>query len=270
MERGAGENVGADRLDHWVELGGHLAHPTRHDGAIDGDATTGVDLALPVQGLVIAILRDQDVGQERRAGAAALDRQGRHRRLHDRLASAAAQLGPGMAHDAERGRHVLQHLAFVGADDPEPRATTLGAALGRGVGHRLARQVLGHWPTRAGCTVCRRWRRLGAQRGGAGRSLGLVLLELADGQLQLLDGPLDLLRGTAEPRPLQSGQLRLQLLDVQRLGVELGPVGCGVPTTPRSRTAISRCISTCSDRAKARRSSGSLGKVAVANDMLFV
>jgi hypothetical protein len=37
-----------------------------------------------------------------------------------------------------------------------------------------------------------------------------------------------------------------------------------------SRTAISRCISNCSDRAKARRSSGSLGKVAVANDMLFV
>jgi hypothetical protein len=29
MERGAGENVGADRLDQRVELGGHFAHPLR-------------------------------------------------------------------------------------------------------------------------------------------------------------------------------------------------------------------------------------------------
>ena len=62
-----------------------------------------------------------------------------------------------------------------------------------------------------------------AERLGLG--LGLALLELADQQLELLDGLVELLRRAAEPRPAQHGQLGLELLDMQRLGVDLGVAG---------------------------------------------
>ncbi|MGF6233844.1 hypothetical protein QFZ27_007799 [Inquilinus ginsengisoli] len=57
----------------------------------------------------------------------------------------------------------------------------------------------------------------------------MVLLDVADNQLELLDGAVELLRRAAEPGPAQRRQLRLQLLDVQGLGMDLGVPGRDLP-----------------------------------------
>ena len=62
-------------------------------------------------------------------------------------------------------------------------------------------------------------------RAGASVFSGSILFERADQQFELLDVAIELLRGAVEPRAPQHGQLQLQLLDVQRLGVDLGRVG---------------------------------------------
>jgi len=58
-----------------------------------------------------------------------------------------------------------------------------------------------------------------------GITFGLLLLEFADQQFELLDVAVKLLRRPAEPRATQHGELHLQLLDVQRLGIDLGRIG---------------------------------------------
>src|SRR3954469_12751498 len=60
---------------------------------------------------------------------------------------------------------------------------------------------------------------------GAGILGGGIFLEFADQQFELLDLTIELLRGSAEPRTPQRGELHLQLFDVQRLGVDLCGVG---------------------------------------------
>ena len=62
-------------------------------------------------------------------------------------------------------------------------------------------------------------------RAGASVFSGSILFERADQQFELLDVAIELLRRAAEPRAPQHGQLHLQLLDVQRFGVDLGGVG---------------------------------------------
>jgi len=58
-----------------------------------------------------------------------------------------------------------------------------------------------------------------------GVALGLLLLEFADQQFELLDVAVELFRRPAEPRATQHGELHLELLDMQRLGINLGRVG---------------------------------------------
>ena len=52
-----------------------------------------------------------------------------------------------------------------------------------------------------------------------------VCFEFADQQLDLFDRVVELLGGAAEARAAQYRQLHLQLLDVQRLGMDLGRIG---------------------------------------------
>src|SRR5580698_9554807 len=58
-----------------------------------------------------------------------------------------------------------------------------------------------------------------------GLALTCILLEFADQELELIDVVIKLLRRPAKARPLELGELHLQLLDVQRLGVYLSGVG---------------------------------------------
>jgi len=57
---------------------------------------------------------------------------------------------------------------------------------------------------------------------GADLILCHALLELAEQELELLDLAVELLRGAAEARPPQHRELRLEMLDLQRLRVKLG------------------------------------------------
>jgi hypothetical protein len=68
-------------------------------------------------------------------------------------------------------------------------------------------------------------RRVRFGRAGAGAFGGSILFERADQQFELLDVAIELLRRAAEPRTPKHGQLHLQLLDVQRLGMDLRGVG---------------------------------------------
>jgi len=167
------------------------------------------------------------MGDQAGPRTAALDGQRRHRPLHDRLASPAAQLRPDVLDDLEAGRDILEHLALVLPHPAEHRAAAARADAGRLVGDRLTRQVRRQrLAQRLLALACLGRVRLGGVScAGAGITFGLFLLEFADQQFELLDVAVELLRRPAEPRATQHGELHLQLLDMQRLGIDLGRVG---------------------------------------------
>ncbi len=77
---------------------------------------------------MIGVFADQHVGQQTRAGHAALDRACRRRRLHDRIAARAGQLRSHVANHFEAHRLQFEHLGDIVAQMLE-RATAIGAAL---------------------------------------------------------------------------------------------------------------------------------------------
>jgi hypothetical protein len=68
-------------------------------------------------------------------------------------------------------------------------------------------------------------RRVRFGRAGVDVFGGGILFERADQQFKLLDVAIELLRGSAEPRAPKHSQLHLQLLDVQRLRMDLSGIG---------------------------------------------
>ena len=181
-----------------------MSDPAGQGGTADLNAFAGEDGRLPVQRLVVAILRHQHMRDQARSRAATLDRQRRHRCLHDRLAGAAAQLRADVADHLEAGGDVFQHLALVLPDAAERGAAAAGAGAGGFVGDGLARQMIGQ----------RRAHRRLACRGtggrpdigpggrlgtvGAGILSGGIGFEFADQKFELLDVAIQLLRRAAE------------------------------------------------------------------------
>lgn len=66
------------------------ADPPRQRGAVEIDAFASVDLRLPIQRLMIGVLRDQHMRQQTGASESAIDGPWGCRRLHDPLAGHAA------------------------------------------------------------------------------------------------------------------------------------------------------------------------------------
>ena len=223
MDGGAGPGMAADRCGQSRQQEDGGADPVGEGRPLELDAGPGVDHALPVQGKVVAIFRDQHMREQAGAGPAPLDRQRGHRRLGDRLAGAAAHAWPDVADDLEVGGHILEHLPLVLAQLAEDRAAAAWAGTGRRMHDGLARQMLWQRCAARGAAGPGRCRRaLWPGRGASRLALDRALLEVADQEFELLDGLLELLRRAAEPRPTQDGQLCLELLDMQRLGVDLG------------------------------------------------
>ena len=81
-----------DPLAQGFEQSGEAADPARHDRTVDLNAAAGVDVGLTMQRQMIAELRHDDMGEQRRTRTPLLDRQRRHRRLDDGLARPAAHL----------------------------------------------------------------------------------------------------------------------------------------------------------------------------------
>ena len=91
----------ADRVGQGLKQRGHAPDPLGHGRAVEINPGTRVNLALPVQGQMVAIFRDQHMRQQARSGTPALDRQRRHRQLRHRLAIAARELRSRMHDDFE-------------------------------------------------------------------------------------------------------------------------------------------------------------------------
>ena len=134
-----------DPLAQGFEQSGETADPARHDRTVDLNAAAGVDAGLAMQRQMIAKLRHDDMGEQRRAWTPLLHRQRRHRRLDDGLAPPAAHLRPHV-HDAlEVGGNEFEHLALVRADPADPRALRRrrSGTARRVVDDRLRRQMVG-------------------------------------------------------------------------------------------------------------------------------
>ena len=180
---------------------------------------------------MVGVFRDHHVRDQARPRQSALDRQRRHRRLHDRFARPAAQLRPDVADHFEAGGDVFEHFALVLAEAAEGRAAAARAGAGRLVGDGLARQMFGQWLADRLASRAGFGRDAGVGFGGrvgrvgAGILGGDIFLEFADQQFELFDVLVELFRGPAEPCAAQHGQLHFQLFDVQCLGMDLGGVG---------------------------------------------
>ena len=171
------------------------------------------------------------MGEQRRARTPLLDRQRRHRRLDDGLARPAAHLRPHV-HDAlEVGGNVFEHLALVRADPAEFVPAAGRAYARRFVDDRFRRQMVGQGSARSkACASSSTRRRSRSPRPRpaprclrARACLGDPRFDIVDQQLELLDLRIELLRLAAEAGATKNGELGAQLLDHQRLGVNLGP-----------------------------------------------
>ena len=152
-----------------------------------------------------------------------MDRQAGRRRLGDRLAAPARQLRPHMADDAERARHVVQHLGHVFAQRTQ-RATTFGTGTGRCMLHDVARQRRRQRLAHRLATLCLGLRRRSSLIRFRRHCFRHLLLEFTKQQFELLDLAPQLLRGRAEPLAQQSRQTQFQLLVPQHLLLQ--PVTC--------------------------------------------
>jgi hypothetical protein len=92
------------------------ADPVRQGRTAQFDALPGKDLALSIKGEVVAVFRDEDIGEQARGRKALGDRPFRSGRLMDRPAGPAAIAGPADTDDPQPGWHMIEHLARRLAD----------------------------------------------------------------------------------------------------------------------------------------------------------
>lgn len=190
--------------------------------------------------MLVAILGHQHIGQQPWAGHAARDRPAGRRRLEDRFASDAGQLGPHMPDHLEARGHILQLLGDVVPDQTKTTAASGAAArlttcvvvragCLRSIDLALARQVGGELAIDLRCV------------GGIGRVrrdrrrafIQWFVFQKRDLRV------IELLAGRSEARAKAAQQLQLELVDHQleehHLGVSLldhsqqtfDGVGCG-------------------------------------------
>ena len=133
-------------------------------------------------------LGDQHHRQKARAGKSARNRMGWRRRLGNRLAVPARELLPHVLDDLPSPRLAFQGLRHHLAELAQPNAAALAAGARRRFDDPLNRQIVRQWlarrPRSAGTLF------LGGLRCrhlGLGLYFGLRLLEVLDGELELLN-----------------------------------------------------------------------------------
>ena len=201
-----------DGICQRFQQGGSLADPVSQRGTIKIEPFAVEDLALAIQGKMVGVFADQNMGQETRAGAAALDRARGQRGLDEAFTAGTGQPGANDPVHYKAAGDVFQFLGDILAD---PTQTT--AAIGTGI-----------------CARCQ----LHLHPGNVVRdraALGFVLpLDVRQphlcrhrggGDLAGLKCQLQLLRclgRRAKPMRPVPGELMAQLLDQDRLGLHLG------------------------------------------------
>jgi hypothetical protein len=116
MDASASEHV---RLDQLVERHQHRRAGTdmiRHGRERKLDPLAVILLALPIERLMIGVLRNQNHCQQARPGIAARDRMERRRRLRDRLARPAGELLAHVLGHEPSPWHHIERLGDVLAD----------------------------------------------------------------------------------------------------------------------------------------------------------
>ena len=187
--------------------------PPGHRRAVQFDAIPGVDCRLPVQRLMIGEFRHQDLGQQARAGDAALDRAARGRRLHDTIATGACLLA---AHGPDYLEGRVDDFQLFG--DIFPEQLELAAASGASWFLRIEDAHLAHQVLRQRLAY-----RLGPDwRGRRFDLFGGTIFgdQVFQTGFELLDLAVDLLGFAAELHALELGDLELELLDFERAHVE--------------------------------------------------
>jgi hypothetical protein len=178
---------------------GTPADPVGERRTVEADPLAGVDLDLPIEGKVIGVLGDDDVGDQCLGRQAAFDQPGWGRRLHHRAgAGSAGVLGPANYQDPELGRHHIQPLGDVLADLVHLAGAARTGLVGDVDHHLDPRQMRGQGPAvdlaaRAGSR-----RRCAVRRGLDG---GDALLDFLERQCQLVG--IEPLRAPAEAMALQ-------------------------------------------------------------------
>jgi hypothetical protein len=199
-------------LDQGFEQSGRGTDPSSERGAVEIDAFAGIDLRLPVQRRVIAILRHQHMRKQPGSGVGSRNRPGRRGRFDHRLTAAAAELRPHMADDLEALGHILEDFGDIFAELAQRASTTGAAARLRAMRLDLARQMF-----RQGATG--RLFRLLLRRQMERQWRGYFLfparcLQLFKLQLQLRDLPDELLALRSEEHPLELIEQQLEVSDL--------------------------------------------------------
>jgi hypothetical protein len=123
------QDMAADGVCEGFQKGRGFAHPIGKGRSVEVETFAVEDLALAVERQVIGIFADQDMGQQTRPWATALDRARRQRRLNEAFAAGAGQPGSDdPVHDEVAG-HVFQFFGHILAD-PAQTATAIGTRIG--------------------------------------------------------------------------------------------------------------------------------------------
>jgi hypothetical protein len=138
-----GEDMRLDQLKQRLERRRAGADMIGHGRYRELDPLARILLALPVERLVIGILRNQHHRQQARAGKAPRDRVEGCGRLGDLLAIAAGELLPHMLGHQPLPRNNIESLGDVFADLGELARAAARAGLRRGVNNPPAWQIGG-------------------------------------------------------------------------------------------------------------------------------
>ena len=113
------------------------ARPGAQGGTIQRHTLAGKDLRLTIQRQMVGVFVDQHMRQQRLGGHAAVNRTFRSGRLHDRLLAGSATIPRPADHaDPQLGRHIVEHLRPIFADDMQ-HASATGAGLVVDLDHHL-------------------------------------------------------------------------------------------------------------------------------------
>ena len=218
------QNMRLDKPQYWAQRHAARPHGVRHRRQADRHAFPSIALGLPVQGLMLAELLEQDHGQQIGARPSPWDHMEGGRRLADLLTVLAGELLPyrfdhlPLARDRFQGPgHVLTQLA-------QSYAATTITRRRRNDHHALAREVLGEGVSfGALARECYHCRGLGDGFLRSQLIFGGAGFQLFELQRQLLDEPGRSLRARTVQLALQSGDPQLLMRDQGQVFRRLGP-----------------------------------------------
>ncbi len=197
------------------------ANPVGEGRAIKLDALPGEDLALLVEGKMIAVFGDQHMRKQAGRGQALGDWPLRSRRLMDRAAGLAAVARTADTDDPQPGGNMVEHLADRLADQVE-----CTAAAGAGLMHKIDPDIFASQMRRQARPIIRRlgcnsllwsWR----EPGLGPRQIGVEVLE---SELQLI--VVEPLGASPELGSLQLLDDEMQPFDLRLRRAETGALGC--------------------------------------------